>query len=419
MSSQVVKIKQSQAPEIQRSAVAFANHIKELKATPKPSEVHEVYIKADEISKMAIEELDFVLDVSVNLQRTPRDLRKITALYMLAATPLLAAGIVTVALLTSWRFHVGAARAIMEASVMSLLLSVAFTAGAEQRKRQRASSAKESQDAGEEQKSTVQDYAKIVTTEAEKYEDAHVRKQICEKPWLAAVALLVLELAVCVAVGQFLLFIATLTACAVAVYGGSAMATYTSPRTMPENMTELEKFIARMARAPVLVYFAGILGIHAMPLIEVEVEPDTLLIHFAKKLQTAQENVAEAEEVRKDASRKLLQKTQFASDVEKLISGTSSERLASLNGLSSSTGEVSGAVAERASQLFGVEEGSSALVKEHAACVGDVLGGFAGLAASVTSSDDPHRLDSGFAADRNVRKLAQGVHQLGALFGKK
>jgi len=144
MSSQVPKIKQSQAPEIQRSAAAFANCIKELKATPKPSEVHEVYTKADEICKMAIEELDFVLDVSVNLQRTPRDLRKITALYLLAATPLLAAGIVTFALLASWRFHVGAARAIMEAAVMSILLSVAFTAGAEHRKRQRAPTAKES-----------------------------------------------------------------------------------------------------------------------------------------------------------------------------------------------------------------------------------------------------------------------------------
>lgn len=419
MSLQAPETKQSQLVEIQCSAVAFANHIKEMTATPKPSEVHEVCTVADQISKMAIEELDFLLDASVNLQQTPRDLRKITALYLLAATPLLFAGIVAFALLTSWRFHSGAARAVMEASVTSLLLSVVFTTGAEYRKRQKASTCKDTIDAGEEQQSTLQDYAKIVKGEAEKYEDALLRKQICDKPWLTALALIVLELAVCTAISQFLLFVATFTACAMAVYGGSAMAIYTSPRPMPENMTEVEKFIARQARAPILVYFAGILGIHAMPLVEAAVEPDTLLIGLANRLQATQENLAKAEEVRQDASRKFSQNAQFASYVEKVFTGTSSERVASLNGLSRSTGEVSGAIAEKASQLLGAEKGSSAAVREHAARVGDMLGSVAGLAASVAPLENQHGRGRVSVSDENVRQLAQGVSQAWALFGKK
>merc|ERR1712054_460219 len=140
-------------------------------------------------------------------------------------------------------------------------------------------------------------------------------------------------------------------------------------------------------------------------------EPAQLRATFEQKLEAARALSAEVEMVREQFCRKLLRKTQFISSVENVMHGTTTERISGLQGLSETTGHMSGAIAKGASSLLGVarDDPRRANVERVATMTGDVLGSLVGIGASLATPHSQRDPSSDLGLERNKRRLAQGL----------
>jgi hypothetical protein len=398
----------SNALEIERSLGELAQRVKDLDEVPTPTEVHQVLTEYSVTAKMANREADLLLGVSMKLAQIPRDAQKIIALAMLAATPLFGDVTIMMALVMSWR----------DVAIISLLLSTAVTVFAEYFKHQ---------DRSQNGLETVQDFVDMaerctndVKNMSIKYDDPTERNRVCEKPWRFAVGLLVLELAVCIASGQFLRFVKTCIFVAATLLVSGAIANHTAPRPAIVESTQLEKVIAIMSSSPILPSMIAACGAHGLPLVESIIDPANLLASAEKQLDIAKQRVAASEVVLEEACRKLLSKTRFASNVETAITGTAEEKVRSCQELAGNVGEMSGAITRSvavATSKLGItsDDPQQVDVLENVAnSTGDVLGGLIGMSASLASPQTGRSNSHNVFSDPNIGRLAQGFQGLHA-----
>eukprot|EP00930_Biecheleria_cincta_P092123 TRINITY_DN8193_c0_g1_i1.p1 TRINITY_DN8193_c0_g1~~TRINITY_DN8193_c0_g1_i1.p1 ORF type:complete len:389 (+),score=79.56 TRINITY_DN8193_c0_g1_i1:49-1215(+) len=327
----------SHLQEIQKRMAALEERAKVM--SPMPKECDEVLAEIDELGDLATQELELVLDLADRTGALAQNVQKVLRLAMLVALPmfvvLIVGAVLSVSALTLmneiWPFTLFSLVGLCNAGLIWF---------SDQRVRAKCADKQnvEQAQADVNEESVVQIYADmldknfaLVETYARKFDGAAQRRQMCDKPWQAAAAVLALECAVCTACGRTLFFLKALlhVLFGLLISGGASVAIDAGEHGAhlglvglstcgPADANVLERAALISSRSPLLFSLqAAALALVGFPMVNAHVITSQALASMASKRQSqARKVVADVRQAKRSVVARLRTATRPAASIQ-------------------------------------------------------------------------------------------------------